>query len=200
MSGYLLSNGTDLINIFTTLNENGNINSYGTGIQITGTTGPISFQNNNSTNTINLQTSNASGGIQFVANQKTLLTVGATGIMMNSPARSSLLVDLSGAMCYTNFNYGYNYITPVTNSTYTLTLSSPRYLIIGNTNNFILAFPATPPDGTTFHIIKTSITGTITLNPLNTFVDGNNSTTLLASVTTPFKATYYPTKWYCCKF
>ena len=198
MSGYLLSNGTDLINVFTTLNQTGNINSYGTGIQITGTTGPISFQNNNSTNTINLQTSNVSGGIQFLANQKTMLAVGATGIMINSPDRPSMLVDLSGAMCYTNFNYGYNYITPVASSTYTLTVSSPRYLIIGNTNNFTLSFPTSPPNGTTFHIIKTSTTGTITLNPLYTFSNGNNGA--LASVTRPFKAIYYSTKWYCCNF
>ena len=198
MSGYLLKNGTDLINVFTSLNQSGNINSYGTGIQITGTTGPISFQNNNSTNTINIQTSNASGGIQILANQKTLLAVGATGIMINSPARSSLLVDLSGAICYTNFNYGYNYITPTASSTYTLTVSSPRYLIIGNTNSFTLVFPTTPPAGTTFHIIKTSITGTITLNPVNAFLNGANVT--LASVTTPFKATYYSGLWYCCRF
>ena len=198
MSGYLLSDGTDIINFFEPLIQSGNINSFGAGIQITGTTGPILFQNNNSTNTINLQTSNTSGGIQFLSNQKTMLAVGATGIMINSPARSSLLVDLSGAMCYTNFNYGYNYITPVAASTYTLTLSSPRYLIIGNTTSFTLVFPTTPPNGTTFHIIKTSITGTITLNPISTFNDGNNNN--LNSVTTPFKATYYSTKWYCCKF
>lgn len=198
MSGYLLRNGTDLINVFTTVNESGNINSYGSGIQITGTTGPILFQNNNSTNTINLQTSNTSGGIQFLANQKTMLAVGATGIIINSPARSSLIVDLSGAICNTNFNYGYNYITPVAASTYTLTLSSPRYLIIGSTNSFTLTFPTSPPNGITFHIIKTSLTGTITLKPDNTFINGTNST--LASVTTSFKATYYSDKWYCCKF
>ena len=199
MSGYLLSNGTDLINFFKPLQtKSGNVNSSSAGIQITGTTGPISFQNNNSTNTINLQTSNVSGGIQFLANQKTMLAVGATGIMINSPDRSSLLVDLSGAMCYTNFNYGYNYITPVAGSTYTLTVSSPRHLIIGNTNNFTLSFPTSPPNGTAFHIIKTSTNGTITLNPVNTFLNGNNGS--LSSVTIPFKAIYYSTKWYCCNF
>jgi hypothetical protein len=201
MSGYLLSNGTDLINYFEPLQtKSGNINSSSAGIKITGTTGPILFQNNNSTNTINLQTSNVSGGIQFLANQNTILAVGATGIMINSPARPSMLVDLSGATCYTNFNYGYNYISPAVSSTYTLTDSSPRYLIIGNTNSFTLVFPASPPDGTTFHIIKTSTNGTITLNPLNTFFNGDNSTTYLSSVTRPFKAIYYSGKWYCCNF
>lgn len=199
MSGYLLSNGTDLINVFAPIIQSGNVNSYGSGIQITGTTGPISFQNNNSTNTINLQTSNVSGRIQCLANQKTMLAVGATGIMINSPDRPSMLVDLSGAMCYTNFNYGYNYITPVASSTYTLTVSSPRHLIIGNTNSFTLVFPTTPPNGTTFHIIKTSITGSITLNPVNVFLNGNN-TALASPVTNPFKATYYSTRWYCCNF
>ena len=198
MSGYLLSNGTDLINFFEPLAiQSGNINSFGVGIQITGTTGPILFQNNNSTNTINLQTSNTSGEIQFLANQKTMLAVGATGIIINSPARSSLIVDLSGATCYTNFNYGYNYITPVAASTYTLTLSSPRYLIIGNTNSFTLAFPVTPPNGTTFHIIKTSLTGTITLSQ-GTFNNGFNGS--LNNPTAPFKATYYSARWYCCNF
>ena len=195
MSGYLLSNGTDLINFFEPLIKNGNINSYGAGIQITGTTGPISFQNNNS---INIQTSNASGGIQFLANQKTILEVGATGIMINSPSRPSMLVDSNGAICYTNFNYGYIYITPTASFTYTLNVSGPRYLIIGNTTSFTLAFPTDSPNGTTFHIIKTSTTGTVTLSPTNTFLDGANAN--LASVTTPFKATFYSTKWYCSKF
>jgi hypothetical protein len=109
-----------------------------------------------------------------------------------------LLVDLSGARCYTNFNYGYNYITPTADSTYILTVSSPRYLIIGNTNNFTLVFPTNPPNGTTFHIIKTSLTNTITLNPLNIFFDGTNAA--FATITTPLKATYYSDKWYCSKF
>lgn len=195
-----MSNGTDLINYFEPTDKNSNINSTTSGITITGSTGPIEFNVNNLTQPINIQTSNSSGKINFGVNQKTILSVGATGIIINSSTRPSMLIDLSGAMCYANFNYGYVYITPATSSTYTLTAGSPRYLIIGNATSFTLAFPATPPNGTTFHIIKTSTTGTITfsVSDSSTFYNGTNAT--ITTTTTPLKATYYSGRWYCCKF
>lgn len=199
MSGYLLDSGTDLTNYFEPLSLNGNINSTGSGINIIGGTGPINFTTSQAS-PINIQTSNIAGAVQFIANQKTLLTVGATGIIIRSPARSSIELDLSGATCITNFNYGYNYITPDTSSTYSLTASSPRYLIVGNANNFTLSFPATPQNGTTFHIVKTSISNTITLSTSDSSSFYNDINGTITSTVTPLKATYYSGRWYCCKF
>lgn len=201
MSGYLLNNGTDLANYFESTTPNVvDISSTTLGINIVGTTGPIVFQNNNLTQPINIQTATASGAIQFIANQKTLLSVGATGIIVNSPARSSMLVDLSGAICYTNFNYGYAYINPATSATYTLTASSPRDLFVGGTNSFTLVLPTTPPIGTNFHIIKNNTTGTITLSPGTGVSIYNGTNAPITTTTTPLKLTYYTNNWYGCKF
>lgn len=199
MSGYLLSSGTDLTNYFEPLNLNGNINSTGSGINIVGGTGPINFSTTQP-QPINIRTASTAGAIQFIANQKTLVTVGATGIIIRSPARSSIAIDLSGATCYSNFNYGYVYITPTASSTYSLTASSPRYLIVGNANNFTLSFPPTPPNGTTFHIVKTSLSNTMTLSTSDSSTFFNDVNATITSTTTPLKATYYSGRWYCCKF
>jgi hypothetical protein len=133
-----------------------------------------------------------------------MFSVGKTQITMSTPSnRTTLVLDLSGATCNTNFNYGPVDITPNASSTYTLTVSSPRDLYIYGTNSFTLAFPSNPPDGTSFRIIRTSTTGTMTLSGGGaTFQDAMNATLggTILSASNVFRFVFYSTIWYCSPF
>ena len=206
MSGYLTQNGTDLSDIFKPITTSSNqiVNSTGTGITITSTAGPLVLQQDALSQPINIQTiTGSTGTINFAINAINMFSVGKTQITMSTPSnRTTLVLDLSGATCNTNFNYGPVDITPNASSTYTLLANSPRDLYIYGTNSFTLAFPSNPPFGTNFRIIRSSTTGTITLSNSGIFMDAQNATlsSTILNASNVFRFVFYSSRWYCSPF
>ena len=205
MSGYLTQNGTDLSDIFKPITTSSNqiVNSTGTGITITSTTGPLTLQQNALSQPINIQTAiGSTASINLTCNNINMISVGNTQITMRTPSGiTTLITDLSGSTCNTNFNYGPVDITPTASSTYTLLASSPRDLYIYGTNSFTLTFPSNPPFGTSFRIIRLSTTGTMTLSG-GTFQDAQNATlsSTILGASNVFRFVFYSSRWYCSPF
>jgi hypothetical protein len=200
MSGYFTQDGTDLSNIFKPISPTTTVNSTGTGITITSNSGPLIIQQNTLTQQINMQTTTLSTAtINLLQNSIPIISVATSGITIKSPSNTTVMViNDSGAICSTNFNYGTTNITPTASSTYVLSVSSPKELYITGTNSFTLTFPTTPPNGTNYRIIRSATTGTLTLSG-GTFKNGTN-VSITTNTAYMMKFVYYSGTWYTCRF
>jgi hypothetical protein len=203
MSGYFTQDGTDLSNIFKPITSPSTplyvIDSTGTGITITSNSGPLIIQQNTLTQPINMITAVASTAtINLSQNSIPIISVATSGITIKSPSNTTVMVINDGAICSTNFNYGTTNITPTAGSTYVLLVSSPKELYITGANSFTLTFPTSPPNGTNYRIIRSAITGTLSLSG-GTFYDGTN--TVITGISSyMMKFVYYSGAWYTCRF
>jgi len=215
LTGYLNEQNVDLINVFESINTiDTNITSGPSGLQISvlaGNTGPLNFQTNGTGATSQNINITSTGNIYLSPTQTPSISITNTGITLSPNGTTSLTTNAS-TVCSRQFNYGsFRVLTNLITSGTTITLNSydSRNIFIENNVNFNLKFPSTPPDGTTFRIIKVPSTFTSTFvitlksDTTTTFVDKTNAIiSEFATSNTVYECTYLSSlnKWFCSSY
>jgi hypothetical protein len=213
MSNYITSNNQTFNDIFK---QKGVINSDtagNTGLQfivISTDTNPLTVQSQ-LTNNLTIQTAvGSTGTINILPSNILSVSVGSTGIWFKPNNSDNITMYSASTVCSRQFNYGSLRFTPTSSGTITLNSYDPRNIFIENNVNFNLKFPSTPPDGTTFRIIKVPSTSTSTFvitlksdTTTTTFVDRTNAIiNEFATGNTVYECTYLSSlnKWFCSSY
>jgi hypothetical protein len=161
MSNYILSNNSNLTNIFNRIGVVTSDVTGSTGINmsvISGDPNPLVVKQTIN-NDITFQ-SGSTAAINIVPNAINGMSVGTTGIFLNPNNSNNIIMYNNNTTCYKQFNYGA--IDVSSSSTYTLNIYDPLNVFVYSSTNFTLAFPTSPPAGTFFRIIKVPATVTTT--------------------------------------
>jgi hypothetical protein len=212
---YITSNNQTLNDIFKPLGIVNSDTAGNTGIQFTvisTDTNPLTVQSQLANN-LTIQTAVGSTGTINILPSNTLsVSVGSTGIWFKPNNSDNITMYSASTICSRQFNYGSLSFTPTTNEVITLKSYDPRNIFIQSTTNnisFNLKFPSTPPNGTTFRIIKVpyTVTHTFTItlqsDTTTTFVDRTYVTmTTFTTLNTVYECTYFSSlnKWFCSSY
>lgn len=200
MSNYILSNNQTFADTFK---SRGNITTDSTGntgikMSVKSTdTNPFNIQQTVNDNII-FQTG-STGPINITPNNVSSVTIGSTGIYLNTNNSTNIIMYNSGTTCFKQFNYGAMNISVTVGQTYNLLAYHPRNIFITSAVDMSLNFPTTPPSGTFFRVIKVPATVTATYNlrviggTFNLYSNVNStisSVSILSTSLTVFEFTY----------
>lgn len=214
MANYITYNNKTFNDIFKQIGVISSDSVGNTGLQFTvipSDTNPLTIQSQNANDLIIKTTAGSTGMINILPNNVSSVSVGSTGIWINPNNVDNITMYNTSTRCFKQFNYGARRITISSNSTVTLNASDPRNIFLeasggSSITGVTLTFPTSPPDGTTFRIIKVPATYTVTyaisLSGATFFDRLGNSITAFAVGNTVYECTYLLSEnaWFCSSY